>query len=164
MSNLVVPSSSSCTDTLVTSTTEIMSHPTKTIGTSLSSQLEASLELMSEKDNSFSPSFKEGNDKQGSARLLINARKVQRETAEAINSLFVPFDSRQPIQPTVGTAVLYDQIGSSTIEAPQYWKGTTKKAKDRKLSSGADYKDRLSTKMSKKSGRQDRLNHLKKMY
>jgi len=127
---------------------------------SLSSQLSSVLDLIStesEPNNSIqNPSRK------SSARELLDAKKAQRKHADALNSLFIPFDASKA--ETQGGLHLYREIAESNIDPPTYWKGSTKKAKDKKIGGGVAYKDKYEAKASRSRGRQSRLNEMKKMY
>ena len=99
-----------------------------------------------------------------SARELLEAKRVQRQHAESMNSLFIPFEGTGGEGHQQGGLHLYEEIGQSKIDPPTYWKGTTKKAKDKKVGNGVAYKEKFDAKLSKNRGRQSRLNELKKMY
>ena len=147
---------------------------------SLTSQLAASLDFMSpeseEKKGTGRGGANETVDQKSSARQLLEAKRAQRQSLDAMNSLFVPFvsdskslsvssSSSSRLNGVNSNVGMYGQIAESTVEAPTYWKTKgSKKQNEKKKSSGSNYKERFSAKMSKNKGRQRRLNGLKNIY
>jgi len=144
---------------------------------SLNSQLEAGLDI-GEKEvpsSSAAPSSSSGT-LISAAKQLMEAKRKQRESAEAINSLFVPFDDNTKSRSAwsnagmTGSEVLYDQIGASKVEDKYWWKSngkhsnSKKGSKERKKAVGSNYHEKMSSKLAVKRGKTKQKNALKAMY
>lgn len=127
---------------------------------SISSMLERSLDLISEELSGSAP----GQPKSAARALMEERKKVQ---ALAIDNSF----SFQPrAQPSAtGSLPLLQQISSSTVQAPKYWSGATKKhGKVEKASSnkaakakGESYNNRFQEKLAAKAAKAKMKNKLK---
>ena len=142
---------------------------------SLNAQLEAALDFADKETPSSSSSSSSTAPSSSSsisaARRLMEVKKKQRESAEAINALFVPFGENNKSKSVgTGSEVLYDQISSSKVEDKYFWKSngkhknSKKGSKERKKAIGSNYHEKMSSKLAVKRGKAKQKNALKAMY
>lgn len=134
--------------------------------TSISAILEKTLDLIAEPDADGEHEL--ANYKSASRQLLEERRKKQEVLAQ--NADFVPLTY---VKPREGNP-LFDQISSTDVEKPTYWKSTSKdkgdssllttNKKKRLMEKGEQYKEKSLEKLASKSHRKSRIERMKKMY
>lgn len=125
-------------------------------------------------------------NRDSAASILLKERQLARES-RPFDEDFIRFDASASASSSLGKnkqlPLLLDNIATSTVDTPKYWKTTTSngksntaavvgagaivftsKYKRQKQQKGQEYSDRFNEKIKSRGSRKDRLDKIKNMY